>query len=205
MKKIKTKKIKKRTLISLSIITITLLILLAGSFLAGRSQAPEIHNISDPNITFLEERFLDFSFTDLAGQRYAITDFKEQMVLLNFWATWCPPCIVELPQFYELARLYPEKTFILMSVDMNERNITDLLQKMKLDRDPPPNIIIAHDPKKEVSKNIFGTIVYPETILINRSGVMVYKIAGAANWLDEEIKEIIEKAALPERNEHKDQ
>lgn len=61
----------------------------------------------------------DFSATDIAGQSLKLSDLKGKVVLLDFWATWCPPCRVEIPNLLEIYRQFKNKKFVLLSVSLD--------------------------------------------------------------------------------------
>ncbi len=186
----------KRLFTNIIVIACIMAIIAMISYLIGKRNAPPIHITQTTDVTMLNETFADFTFKNLNGDTLNITDFQGRVVLLNFWASWCAPCLVELPQFYELAaQNSDDMTVILMSVDFDRKNIDKILQKLKLSGQTPDNLILAWDPNKKVSKDIFGTIVYPETILINRNGRMVHKVTGAIDWFEQDIQTLIKKAS----------
>lgn len=137
----------------------------------------------------------DITFTDLKGASHSLASFRGQTVMINVWATWCPPCIAEMPQLLELASQDREQlVLIALSVDENADTITRFFDRMppehreKLDL---KNVTIAHDPDKAISKDILGTTLYPETYIISPSGVMTHKIKGVTDWLGVEVKRMI--------------
>ena len=122
----------------------------------------------------------DFSFTDLKNIDHSLHDFKGTPILLNFWATWCPPCIEEIPYLFELAEHNPDDLNIVMiSVDHRDVNINAFLQKiapemkekLKLD-----NIFIGRDPDLEISGGQYQVHKYPESFLINEELFIEQKI-----------------------------
>ncbi len=73
----------------------------------------------------------DFSLTDLNGKEVKLSEFAGKVVLLNFWATWCPPCRAEIPHFIELADEYAEKGLVILGVshDQKESTVRSWLQE----------------------------------------------------------------------------
>ena len=134
----------------------------------------------------------DFVFTDLNGMEHSLSDFQGRTVLVNVWATWCPPCIFEIPQLVELARRMPDDmVFIGLSVDDKPEPIGKFLNGLPEDvRDniALDNVFFAHDVDKAISKNILSIAKYPETLIIDRNGGIKTKIEGVEDWLGPEVK-----------------
>ena len=135
----------------------------------------------------------DFTFTTPGGKAHKLSDFKGKLIVLNFWASWCPPCIKEFPHFVKLATDYKDDViFIALSSDIDEAAMQKFLQKIKgepainLDQN---NIYIALD-SKNVTKEIFQTYTLPETILIDKNQIMRQKIIGA-DWTYEDLTSMV--------------
>jgi len=129
----------------------------------------------------------DFAFTDLFGKDYNIKDLRGKTVLLNFWASWCPPCIIEFPDLVKRARNDENIVFLAVSTDYRVENMEKFLAKQNLLKAPTERIILVHDTDKTITQDLFQTYRLPETIIINDKGEMVEKIAGAIEWLDKEL------------------
>lgn len=121
----------------------------------------------------------DFTFQSLKGKTYSLSDFKGKAIVLNFWASWCAPCLIEFPQMLDLAEKTQGKSvFIFMSVDDDRKNIDRFMKKMGKAADGR-NIFVAHDAGKDISQKLFQTYKLPETFLINADFQMQEKIIGA--------------------------
>lgn len=130
------------------------------------------------------------TFTDVKGKAHRLDDYTGRGVIINFWATWCAPCRIEMPQLFALAKTHAQDlTLILVSVDADAEAIEAFLRNNSLV--PHTNIIIVHDPRKEISKDVFGTVRYPESILIDRHGLMREKIAGGVDWTRVDLSAIL--------------
>lgn len=136
---------------------------------------------SSPEITtpVSSELLPDFTFTTLAGEKLSSADFKGQPILLNFWATWCPPCVVEYPKLIELAKLNPEMIFILISSDFKNETITAFISKHPA---PSSNMFLVRDDNRKLTEGIFQTYRLPESIIVDRKGLMVRKVVGDTDW-----------------------
>ncbi len=144
------------------------------------------------NIISTKNKVPDFVFQTLGGESQNLYDFEGKIIILNFWATWCPPCVAEFPQLIELAKNNPNDVILLaISVDENKDNITRFFNRYQLDISSK-NIIISHDAGKKISQDLFQTSVYPETFIISRDLTIEQKINGAIDWTtDTNIKNLI--------------
>lgn len=134
----------------------------------------------------------DFTFTTTDGKTHSLKDFKNKIVILNFWASWCPPCIKEFPHFIKAAKEFENDViFIGVSSDLDEAAMTKFTDKLG---DLPPNTFITLDEDQSITKDTFQTYQLPETILIDQSQIMRTKIIGA-DWdyetLQQHIKALI--------------
>lgn len=135
----------------------------------------------------------DFTFTDLSGRAHKRSDYAGKTVILNFWASWCAPCVAEFPLLLETAAK-TQAILIALSSDDNAAAVERFL--LKLDAKSQKilkqnNIIIALDPDKAITSDLFQTVSLPETVIIGPSGLMTHKIIGAvenAETLQEHIK-----------------
>lgn len=126
-----------------------------------------------------------FSFIDQNGVEHSIHDFKGKIVVLNFWASWCPPCIKEMPYFMQLAAEFPDDVvFIGLSSDIQEQAMVKFLNKLKSDHEQSiqqDNVLFAFDKDTAITGDIFRIYKLPETIMIDKKGFMQDKLIGA-NW-----------------------
>lgn len=139
----------------------------------------------------------DFTFKTLDNKELTLYQFKGKIILIHFWASWCAPCIVELPKLVKLAKDYPDDIIILaLSNDINEQKLLQFLTKQNL-MSPPKNLKFIWDQDKAITQDLFQTIKLPETIITDRDTRMIRKIAGDAAWQSPEmqtyLKEIITK------------
>ena len=132
-----------------------------------------------------------FQFTDIKGKTHSINDFKGKKIILNFWASWCAPCIKEFPMLLAAAKNAPEEIILIaLSSDLNEEAITNFINKMGTENGmnfDAPNILIALDENQQITAGLFQTFKLPETILIDRNQIMRHKFIGA-NWTLEDLE-----------------
>jgi cytochrome c biogenesis protein CcmG/thiol:disulfide interchange protein DsbE len=129
-----------------------------------------------------------FTFKTLDGKAHDIQDFKGRIVILNFWASWCPPCVKEFPDLLKLANNNNDVTLIALSSDLDEEAMNNFLKKYKT---KGKNILIALDHDQAITQKIFQTYKLPETIIIDADQIMRIKIAGA-DWKAAELQKTIE-------------
>lgn len=136
----------------------------------------------------INSRAPDFTLKDMTGKNISLSAFKGKVVLLNFWATWCPPCRAEMPALNKLYHSLKPRGLEVVSVstDRSINDIKDFLKKQKVD------FPILFDVDSSVSKQ-FRVFSMPTTFLIDRNGMIVEKFYGEYNWTEPETKGKIEK------------
>ncbi len=129
----------------------------------------------------------DFKITTDSGKTMSRADFGGKVLVLNFWATWCPPCIDELPSLDVMARqLAPKGVVVLgVSVDKNQDLYRKFLAGVK------PSFETALDSEADIGAS-YGTFKYPETYVIDKEGKVRQKHIGPRDWADPEILKSIE-------------
>jgi len=128
----------------------------------------------------------DFTVND--GQKTVqLSQLRGKPVLLNFWATWCPPCVQETPDLVALQQQMGDKVTILaVSMDVDEAAYASFTQKRM------PGILTVRDPDHK-SSALFGTFAYPESFLIDKNGKIQRKFIGAVQWTSPEMIEYFKK------------
>jgi len=129
----------------------------------------------------------DFTVRD-SDRTVTLSQLKGQVVVLNFWATWCPPCIEEMPSLVRMQQRMQSKgvTVLAVSVDVDENNYRRFL------KDHGVNLLTVRDPDQK-SNGLYGTFKFPETYIIDRNGVMRRKFIGAVDWTEPEIIDFLSK------------
>ena len=129
----------------------------------------------------------DFVFTSLDGRKRSLSDFKGKAIVLNFWASWCAPCVIEFPQMLRLAKSLPdESVFLFVSLDEDAGAIERFL-KTHAEEWPQQNVWVAQDPDKTISQSLYETYKLPETYLIAADLTIAEKIIGADVAWDSDI------------------
>jgi thiol-disulfide isomerase/thioredoxin len=126
-----------------------------------------------------------FSLTADNGQTVSLPNFGGKVLLLNFWASWCGPCVEETPSLSKLARDYASKGLVVLgvSVDKDPQAYQNFLRKYS------PAFLTARDLKIHED---YGTYMYPETYIIDAKGRVLLKIAEPADWSDPKVTQYID-------------
>jgi peroxiredoxin len=121
----------------------------------------------------------DFAITADSGRTISRSDFGGKLLVLNFWATWCPPCLEELPSLNEFQRTFASSGVVVLgvSVDANPKVYQAFLKRANV------AFLTARDPDAKIPSQ-YGTYQYPETYIIGRDGKVVEKVIGSTNWTD---------------------
>ncbi len=113
-----------------------------------------------------------------------LASYRGQVVLVNFWATWCGPCIVELPSLLQLHHDQPNLAILAVSVDEDPDAYSRFLVRRHVD------LTTVRDPGETAAK-LFHTDMWPETYVIDRKGIIRRKFIGAQDWSSPEIREFL--------------
>jgi len=124
----------------------------------------------------------DFKITTASGKTVTRSDFGGKILVLNFWASWCPPCVEEVPSLEAFHKLMaPQGVVVLaVSIDANEKLYNQFLNRFKV------TFPTARDPEANISGS-YGTFQIPETYIIDNTGKVREKIINATNWMDPDL------------------
>ena len=125
----------------------------------------------------------DFNFQDSTGENFNLKNFGGKILLLNFWATWCDPCVEEFPSMLRLIKKYKgDIVLVAVSLDENPKDLNKFLKIFKVDpAKPMKGLVLLNDPNKVLSEK-FHLVALPETIIAGRDLKMIRKISGSENW-----------------------
>lgn len=129
----------------------------------------------------------DFTVQD-SDRKVALAQFRGQVVVLNFWATWCPPCVEEMPSLISMAGREKANGVVVLaiSIDVDDNAYHRFLKQYNV------NFLTVRDPEQKIS-GVYGTAGWPETYIIDRQGIVRRKVVGPINWSSPEILDFINK------------
>ena len=116
----------------------------------------------------------DFTLRNGDGESYSLSDFKGKMVILNFWATWCPPCKKEIPDFIELYKKYEDKGLVILGVSVDQGGW--LVTKEFMDKSQITYPIVMAN--RDVVYQYGGIKSIPTTYIINQKGRIAGQFTG---------------------------
>jgi cytochrome c biogenesis protein CcmG/thiol:disulfide interchange protein DsbE len=157
-----------------SVLLPILIILLAGCY---RGSRPPRIGTAAPEFTVQD-----------ADRKVSLSELRGQVVVLNFWATWCAPCVEEMPSLVQLQQRFKNKglTVVGISIDVDGNAYHKFLKDYKVD------FLTVRDPDQRTS-NLYGSFKWPETYIIDRNGIVRRKFIGAVEWSQPEIVDFLSK------------
>ena len=120
----------------------------------------------------------DFTLPDLDGKMVRLADQKGKVVFLNIWATWCPPCVDEMPSMEKLYQQLKGEDFEILAVSIDKQGAKAVLPFMKKHNLSFTALIDA----KESLKYKYQTTGVPETFIIDRNGIIAERVIGPRDW-----------------------
>jgi len=115
-----------------------------------------------------------------------LNKLRGKVVVLNLWASWCAPCVEELPSLLEMQHELPGVTVVAVSIDENDSAYRQFLVRHQVD------FLTVRDPSQSVNK-LYGTVQIPETYVIDRQGVLRRKFVSSQDWTSPEIVNFLKR------------
>ena len=145
--------------------------LLLAFFTTSASVADELEPVTD------QPAAEDFSLIDLDGQAHLLSDYLGKVILVSFWATWCPECIFEMPSLEALSNTLPENQFIILAISVDEKK--NLVRPFVERHNLTFPVLLDHDFKAYKKWPVLGL---PTSFLIDQRGKIIYSVVGATEW-----------------------
>jgi thiol-disulfide isomerase/thioredoxin len=176
------------------LVVTTVLALVAGTYFADKATRVKPKGMvkADNPVVAVAP---DFTLKDLDGKDVSLSQFKGKVVLINFWATWCDPCYIEIPWLIEMQEKYAGKGFTILGVALDEEGKSVVapwvakerfnVNGQKLPMNYP--ILLGDD---AVADKFGGLLGYPTSILISRDGKIIKRVTGILTY--DEISKAIE-------------
>jgi thiol-disulfide isomerase/thioredoxin len=146
--------------------------------LSKRKSTKSSLNFSEPMLkTYKGEQNIVLHLKDLNTNIVKLSDYKDKVILLNFWASWCKPCIKEIPSLVRLGDKLKQQDFEIITVNVGEsaREISDFKKRVKFDLP-----ILLDDEGKAVQD--WGIYAYPSTFILDKNAIIRYTYRGALEW-----------------------
>jgi peroxiredoxin len=142
----------------------------------------------EQHVTTAGDTAPDFRVLTERGKTMTPRDFGGKLLVLNFWASWCPPCVEETPSLNAFSLEAAKKGIIVLgvSIDRNETAYKKFLAQHRIAFDT------SFDPEADVSTS-YGTFQFPETYIIDKSGKVVEKIISNQNFMDPDFMDHLSK------------
>ena len=173
----------------------TVVVLMGVTFYADRATRVSVKAKGLKPDTAMVTLEPDVSFKDLDGKDVRLDSFKGKVVLVNFWATWCEPCQVEIPWLIEMQQKYASRGFTVLGVDVDDesnKTVSAYADKERFNvngQNLPMNYPVLRG-DDAVADKFGGLLGYPTTFVISRDGKIVKKVQGLIDL--EEISKAIE-------------
>ena len=131
----------------------------------------------------------EFVLQDADGKEHKMSDYKGKVVLLNFWATWCGPCKIEMPWFIEFQRKYKDQGFSVVAVSLDEEG-WDIVRPFLDDLKPNFPVLLGND---DMADDFGGIMALPPTLIIDKDGNVTSRHMGLVSKDDyaAEIEELL--------------
>ena len=162
--------------------------LVVAGFDMGDAAGLDILPVADRASVKLGEPAPNFQLRDLNGHLVTLSDLRGKVVLLNFWATWCGPCRVEMPAMEQLYRMFQRKDFEILAVSTDAQGVAITRPFQQENRLTFP---ILHDPDYRVGLT-YGARSLPMTFLIDRQGIIRHQVFGARDWEAPEAQQLVQ-------------
>jgi peroxiredoxin len=150
----------------------TSLLMMSGLVVVGCSSSPKS---GTPEAEHLDRKAApNFTLVDAKGAKVTLADYKGKVVLLNFWATWCGPCKVEIPWFMEFNKTYKDRGLAVLGVSLDDdgwKSVKPYLAEKKIDY----TVVVGND---AVSKSYGDVDSLPTTFIIDRDGRIAFMHTG---------------------------
>ena len=161
--------------------------LLVAALLSAFIMAINKVDLRPGEVEYPAEAFLApaFDLPTLTGGKVKLSDYRGKVLFINFWATWCATCKVEMPSMEKLYQRFKEYDFemLTISVDKDQSLIAPFVKEYNL------TFPVLLDPDSEVAKKDYKTTGVPETFVVDKNGIIVHKAIGPRDWATDDTVE----------------
>ncbi len=173
------------------------LVFFIGYFI-DMSSIPEVMHTDYAESISVNVPLPKFNFKTVDGKKFDIysEEFKDKVIILNFWASWCGPCVEEFPEMIQLIEKYHEDVVLVaISNDSAKKDILKFLKDFKkFDKTiNSKSIYIGWDKSRDIALGYFDVVRLPESFIINKKKMIVSKVVGAQDWKNGSVDKAISK------------
>jgi len=128
----------------------------------------------------------DFSVPAVPSGSLDLKAYRGQVIVLNLWATWCPPCVEETPSLEQFAEKMRDHAVVVLSLSVDEdlKALQDFIQNYHI------SYPVGRDPDRALAAR-FGTVQFPETYIFDRRGLLAEKVVGPTDWDDPRMQNFV--------------
>jgi thiol-disulfide isomerase/thioredoxin len=173
----------KKLIVGLMIMTLALLVACnrdKSGGKKGRAQAPAAAAVEGGMAP-------DFSIKDLDGREIKLSSLKGKVVMVNFWATWCPPCKEEIPSMMKLNKSMEGQPFQMLAISIDEGGKAAVEKYFKASG----NLLPAYLDSDGVISQGYGITGVPETFILDRNGMIQKKVVGGMDWSSPDVRSFL--------------
>jgi thiol-disulfide isomerase/thioredoxin len=137
----------------------------------------------------------DFTWQAFDGTRHTLKELSGKPVVLHFWASWCAPCREEFPKLLRAAAIKKNIVFLTVSSDEDKQKAEQFIRQAQAisKTNKLSNVLYAFDPQKTITFDVFQTVQYPETVILDAAHGMRRKFPGPVDWGSEDIQNILKQ------------
>ncbi len=152
---------------------------------------PDVSSVEDQTQK-IEEMMIggvqDFQAPTINNSTFKLSQLTHKVIIINFWASWCGPCVEEIPSLLKLIKnSNGQVALVALSLDNDEKQMLEFLRNYDTSDE---NIFWLKDPQYTLAEG-FGTFKLPESYILNRERLLIKKISGAIDWSSEEVTSLI--------------
>jgi peroxiredoxin len=160
------------------LVMIVIVLLLVGGSLYLGSASSSRPPYEPAKVAEIGDLAPDFQLEDTLGNKVSLSGLRGKVVLVNFWATWCPPCRAEMPSMEKLNEAMAGEEFVMLAINVEENGRASVAEFLKK---TPHKFSILYD-EQGVVQQLFGVYKFPESFVIRKDGVIDDKVIGAIDW-----------------------
>ena len=185
-------KLNKSKIFNIAIVVIIILLLIPQT---GKTLKVGVHKVfgmfSPSEVAESNRKTLtsyDWKLSNAKGEQFSFTESKGKVVFINLWATWCPPCIAEMPSMQKLYNDYNDKVIFLFVSNEHQNKVATFFEKKGYNL---PSFL----PLSEIPEELYSRTI-PATYIIDKKGVIVVDKKGAANWNGGSVRNLLDRLLL---------